>query len=176
MVWQSGDKVIVRTHLGTYAMDATLPYTKDGKAAHTTSPDGSNLLAYIEKATAAHFGSYRATDNGNAADFMHWLIGDRYPQTNIVDVRTMSIGEMREVIGSNLPSAVNIVPPERIYDIPPNLEEHGLRKRHVYVPDKLDDDGSLLLENPWGKQHSTGMTLEILHKMNASLHWVSPNP
>lgn len=176
MVSQSGGKVVVRTHLGTYTMDATLPYTAEGEPAYAAAPDGSTLVAYIEKAGAAHFGSYRAVEYGNAADFLFWAVGDRYPIPNMVDVRDMSIDDLRGIIDSDLPTAVNIVPPERPKDIPPDLAEYGLVKTHVYVPDQLDDDGGVVLVNPWGKQHSTGMTLEILHRMNATLHWVSATP
>ncbi|WP_280353844.1 hypothetical protein [Nocardia otitidiscaviarum] len=172
MVSRSGEQVVVRTHLGTYRMNATLPYQPDGEPAHATMSDGSTLAAYIEKATAAHFGSYQAVEYGNAAGFLYWAVGDRYPEPHIVDVRTMTVDDIRTVLESGRPAAVNIVPPERRDDIPTDLERYHLNKLHVYVPDDLDADGELTLRNPWGRRDSVGMTLEILQGMNASLHWV----
>lgn len=176
MVSKSGEKVVVRNHLGTYRMNATLPYTAEGKPTYATMPGGSTLAAYIEKAAAAHFGSYQAVESGNAAGFLYWAVGDRYPEANIVDVRTMAVDEIRDVIESSRPAAVNIVPPERRDDIPANLAEHNLVKMHVYVPEDLDREGNMILKNPWGREDSVGMNLQILQRMNASLHWVDVRP
>ncbi|MGW5385448.1 C2 family cysteine protease [Nocardia sp. NPDC003963] len=172
MVSRSGQQVVVRTHLGTYRMDATLPYLSDGRPAYASMSDGSTLAAYIEKATAAHFGSYEAVEVGHSAGFLYWAVGDRYPEAKIVDVRTMGVDEIRRVMESGRPATVDIVPMERRDDIPANLGEHNLRNMHVYVPENLDSDGGLDLKNPWGLDDSVGMTLDILQRMNASLHWV----
>ncbi|NUS94202.1 MAG: hypothetical protein HOQ36_17655 [Nocardia sp.] len=173
-VRQVGDKVVVRTHRGTYTMNATLPFNPDGTAAFATMPGGSTAVAFIEKAAAMHFGSYRSVQYGNAADAMHWVAGDRYPTTHIQDIREMSLDEVRSVLQSDSPAAVNIVPPERPFDIPPDLARYNLNPKHVFVPDQLDSDGGLVLRNPLvGTTDSTGLTLEALHGMNASLHWVS---
>ncbi|MBF6172118.1 MFS transporter [Nocardia blacklockiae] len=173
MVSQVGETVVVRAAFGTYTLNATLPFYADGRPAYATSPDGSTLVAYIEKAAAAHFGSYRAVEAGNAADFMYWALGDRYPETNIVDVRTMPVEDIRAVLTARVPVAVNIVPPERPDDVPADLDDHNLLKKHVYVPAHLAADGGVVLLNPWGRKHSVGMTVDILHGINASLHWVS---
>lgn len=173
MVRQSGDMVTVRTHRGTYTMRPTLPHNPDGTEAFARGADGSTFAAYIEKAAAMHFGSYKAVQFGDAADVMRWAAGDRYATAHIRDIREMPIDEARAVLESGNPVAVNIVPPERPNDIPADLDRFNLNPKHVWAPVTLGTDGTLEMRNPvTAKGDSTGLTLEALHRMNASLHWV----
>lgn len=176
MVRQSGDMVTVRTARGTYTMRPTLPHNPDGTEAFARGTDGSTFAAYIEKAAAMHFGSYKAVQFGDAAEVMRWAAGDRYATAHIRDIREMPIDEARAVLESGNPVAVNIVPPERPNDIPANLAEFNLNPKHVWAPVTLDPGGGLEMRNPViARGDSAGLTLEALHGMNASLHWVD-NP
>lgn len=104
---------------------------------------------------------------------MRWAAGDRYATAHIRDIREMPIDEARAVLESGNPVAVNIVPPERPDDIPADLDRFNLNPKHVWAPVTLGTDGTLEMRNPvTAKGDSTGLTLEALHRMNASLHWV----
>lgn len=82
--------VVVRVATGTYRLPATLPVDEAGDPAHATSLDGSTLVAYIEKAAAAHLGSWDQTDLGVPAFALRWLIGDKLPNTYSFNARSLS--------------------------------------------------------------------------------------
>lgn len=173
MVRQSGDMVVVETSRGTYTMRPTLPHNPDGTEAFARGADGSTFPAYIEKAAAMHFGSYKAVQFGDAAEVMRWIAGDRYATAHIKDIREMPIDEARAVLESGNPVAVNIVPPERPDDIPASLDKHNLNPKHVWAPVTVDADGILAMRNPViARGDAEDLKLEDLHRMNASLHWV----
>lgn len=175
---QEGDRVIIKVAAGTYSTPATLPVDpRTGEPQHGTSPDGSNLAAYIEKVAAAHFGSYADLRAGNAGTFLTWLAGPTLPPARSANARDLTDDDLYDIISDGYPVGIG-TPNTFGYpgDAPAQLSyERELVTGHVYAARSLRPVANELL-NPWGQFHPKAISLEDLRTLDMSVMWFELRP
>lgn len=164
--------VIVTVYGGTYRLPATLPVDeRTGREVFSTSPDGSTVVPYIEKAAAAHMGSWDYLVSGNSIYALWWLIGDRHPHFNSFSVAEMTDADVRAVMTSGRPACV-IVPSGRADEGRVSaLSRLDLVDNHVYTVRKDLPPTGHWLHNPWLALHPKAVEPHDLRALGAMLTW-----
>lgn len=173
---QHGDTVAIEVAAGRYETPATLPFTWDtADPDHITSPDGSNVMAYLEKVAAAHFGSYGALELGNVGEVMTWLAGDRIPPSREQNLTELSAEQLQEIIDVGLPVSVGVpgwtgpgAHPEQSL-----VDAAEISTGHAYALPSLQVSGNVL-KDPEGRRDSTPLTVDQLRRLSAVIFWLSP--
>lgn len=173
---QHGETVAIEVAAGRYETRATLPFTWDtADPDHVTSPDGSNLMAYLEKVAAAHFGSYGALELGNVGEVMTWLAGDRIPPSREQNITELSAEQLQEIIDVGLPVSVGVprwtgpgAHPEQSL-----VDGAEISTGHAYAVPSLRVSGNVL-KDPEGRRDSKPLTIDELRQLSAVIFWLSP--
>lgn len=168
--------VIVTVHRGTYRLRATLPVDEQtGREVCSTSPDGSTLVSYLEKAAAAHMGSWNDLDGGVPVTVLWWLVGDRVRYTCARLIASMLDEDVREILSSGSLGCV-VVPasadPSRV-SVSSKL---NLVAGHAYTVRRTLVSAGYMLHNPWLDLHPQPMTIQNLRDLGAALSWASSEP
>lgn len=175
MAHQDGGEVVVQVSAGTYRFPATLPVDGvTGEPAHVTSPDGSNLVAYLEKAAAAHFGSYAELRAGYAAATLFWLAADQLPRIRAADISELTDDELYEIMSEGYPLAIGTTPIGGPGEDPRTAlaARRDVLIGHAYVATSLAPIGNRG-RNPWGRDDSAGLSLQDLRDLGAQLTWLT---
>lgn len=166
--------VIVRVSGGTYRLPATLPVDDwTGDEVYSTSPDGSTLVAYVEKAAAAHFGSWSDLARGDPGFALRWLVGKRFARTDSQLVSAMSDPDLDRAF--TLGSFTVVAIPGQAQGSPGSacLERLGARGGHGYTLRRYDDRGLAWLHDPYLDRHPRPMSFDDLRMLGARVAWCS---
>lgn len=171
--------VIVQVHGGTYRLPATLPVDeKTGREATSTSPDGSTVVAYIEKAAATHMGSWNDLNFGvNPLFPLTWLIGNRYPVFSAFFVSDMPDADVGAVMSAAKPAVIAIPSGDTGEDRVSVLSRLNLVDNHGYtVRGDHPTAGGFKLHNTWLRLHPKPLEPKDLRALGAIMIWASDTP
>lgn len=163
--------VIVTVHGGTYRLPATLPVHENGKEAFSTSPDGSTVVPYIEKAAAAHFGSWAELEGGKPIYPMWWLIGDRLAHFNMFSTKDIPDADIHAVVTAAAPAAVSIPTGGPDGDRVSMLSRLNLVDGHGYTVRNDHPKGGYKMHNPYLRLHPGPLSTRDLRALGAVLIW-----
>lgn len=170
------DYVLVRVATGEYRLRATLAWDGNSDApAGVTSPDGTTLVPYIEKAAAAHFGALNDLHQVRAESALAWLVGkdsvEHHEQADLSDSEfAAALSQPACIVAVN--STSHPRPPDA-----DALAQSGLVEGHAYNVAALDStDRTVALSNPWGILDPDPISFETLRKLNIELTWIKNPP
>ena len=164
--------VIVTVHGGTYRLPATLPVdAQTGREVFSTSPDGSTVVPYLEKAAAAHLGSWNDLAGGNPIYPLWWLVGDRYGHFNSFFVNDMPDADVRAVMTADKPSCVAVPAGGADEGRVSVLSKLNLVEGHGYTVRKGLLPTGHKLHNPWLRLHPNPLEPHDLRALGAVLIW-----
>lgn len=163
--------VIVTVHGGTYRLPATLPVDENGNEAFSTSPDGSTVVPYLEKAAAAHFGSWKDLEIGSPIDPMWWLVGDRFAYFNSFSTKDMPDADVHAVMTAGAPTAVTIPTGGPDGDRVSALSRLNVVEGHGYTVRNDHPKAGYQMHNPWLVLHPNTLEPRDLRALGAVLIW-----
>ena len=177
-VTQEGDTIVVRAGGGEYRMPATLPVSAaTGEAHHATSPDGSNAVAYFEKAAAAHFGSYDELKWDKVHFALVWLARDSDLSFGVscVPAEQLSQQQLDGIIADGLPVGIAVPPgPQRGTDARHELaKDLGLTPGHGYSSEQLQWDATAL-NNPRAPDEPRTVSLDQIKDLGCDIVFLTP--
>lgn len=167
----SGETVVVDVPGRRYALRATLPVDGgSGRLAYAHSGDDSTLVPYVEKAFAVYAGGYGVLAQGGLpVEALHWITG-----------RPCWLLRLRrapdEAVVGLVSSAQPAVACSRPFDVDRSEAELALRHGlvpvgHAYAVVGLDDEGRVLLHNPWGLRHPSPLPLDLFRRLFTRIDW-----
>ena len=141
------------------AVTTTLP-ALGGADAYGRSPDGSTWVGLFEKAYASSIGGYNELNKGGwPSDAFEWITGQ--PATTHETAR-LDDDQLRAVLASGQPmvacNAGKIEEGDAVFDLADRLDV-VLEGAHAYAVRGLDENGKVVLHNPWGESHPSPMTV-----------------
>ena len=164
--------VIVTVHGGTYRLPATLPVDEStGREVFSTSPDGSTVVPYLEKAAAAHLGSWNDLVSGYEIYALWWLIGDRYPYWHRFGVSQMTDEDVHAVMTSGEPAFITIPARRADKGRVAALSRLDLVDGHAYTVRNDHPPTGHRLHNPWQRFHPNPVGPDDLRTLGAVLSW-----
>lgn len=177
LVEQDGDEVVVTVWGGTYRMPATLPVdTKTGAPVHSTSPDGSTMVAYLEKAAAMHFGSYLELERGSAGAVMLWIVGDSVPSVAHRYASKLTEAELVEILPRVEPAYLSVAPVRSDgVTVPADLLTRlDLSTNHAYTVESVGDDGDahVVLRDQHLTEQPARLSPADLRELDAEIGWL----
>lgn len=169
--------VIVTVHGGTYRLPATLPVDeKTGQLAFATSPDGSTAVCYLEKAAAAHFGSWKDLEAGEPIYPLYWLVGDRYSMYRAEAAIKMSDADIRAVMTAERPTFVTVPAEDTDEGRASVMSGLNLVEGHGYTVHRDHPSTGYKLHNPWRRLHPNSLEPRDLRALGAGLYWAEHDP
>ena len=170
--------VIVKVGGGTYRLRATLPVDDwTGDEMFSTSPDGSTLVAYLEKAAAAHFGSWSDLARGDPGSALKWLTRPRFARIDSNWAGAMSDPELDHALtfGACTVIAIPRQAPGSLGSA--LLKRLGARDMHGFTLRRYSDRGLVQLHDPYLDHHPRPMSFHDLRTLGALVAWCSdPRP
>lgn len=175
VVRQDGDEVVVTVWGGTYRMPATLPVdTKTGSPVYSTSPDGSTMVAYLEKAAAMHFGSYLELEMGSSGPAMLWIVGDSVPSVAHRNASTLTEAELLEILPRVEPAYFSVAPARKDgTQVPADLLDRlDLSTNHAYTIESVGADGHVVLRDQQLTEQPARLSPADLRELDAEIGWL----
>ena len=170
---EEDDAVVVTMPNGVYRLEATLPIWEDtGEPFSISSPDGSTLAAYVEKAAAAHFGSYKDLIGGIASFPMRWIAGPwDGPRVTMHQSREVTDDQLKAFAEAGRPLVVDVgwQSPEEYPFGEAFVDHFDLVEAHAYAVKTVDERPSLTMRNPWGIFHPQDIPMAELRQVDAKI-------
>lgn len=154
-----------------YRLRSTLPVDGgSGRLAYAHAPDHSTLVPYVEKAFAVYAGGYPVLGQGGLpVEALYWITGR---PSFLLRLGRADDDIVAGLISSGQPAVAcshpfDDDPAEAVLALRYGLAPVG----HAYAVLGLDDDGRVLLHNPWGLRHPLPVPLDVFRRLFSRIDW-----
>ncbi|MBB5788672.1 C2 family cysteine protease [Jiangella mangrovi] len=154
-----------------YRLRATLPVDGgSGRLAYAHGPDDATLVPYVEKAFAVYAGGYPVLGEGGLpVEALYWLTGRpcwllRLPRAPDEAVLAL-VASPQPAVACSRPFDDD--PADAALAVRYGLAPVG----HAYTVCGSDDDGRVLLHNPWGLRHPDPLPLDLFRRLFTRIDW-----
>ncbi|HEY9410456.1 MAG TPA: hypothetical protein VIP77_12815 [Jiangellaceae bacterium] len=159
-------------------MPATLQVSATtGEPHHATSPDGSNAVAYLEKAAAAPFGSYDELKWDKVYVALVWMARDSNLSFSVscVPAERLSQEQLDGIIADGLPVGIALPPkPPRGTDRAPRAGQGPGPDARPRLLQRAAAGDATALNNPRAPDEQRSVSLDQLRALGCEIVYPTP--
>jgi ribosomal protein S16 len=157
----------------TTVLAKTLPVDGENTFPFGHSADGSTMVALIEKDHAVANGGYPNIDQGGHAGGALAYFTGQHAVADQVD-RSMSDPHLRNLCTADRPTvarSVSIPEGHRGAQLDKIAKENDVLGWHYYAVKGVDENGDIVLHNPWGMFHPKPLPPKVFRQLFSDLTW-----